>query len=177
MNALDKLDGWAPRDRHCTILPALAAFAPMAIDAIGGATGGGGQSPSGAAPAPLPPSQQQAQETAVDTSVTVVTNVNGAPININIGGSQQADGSLGGGRYFDRGVDETGLYAPFGTLQSVSEARDVQWGGWMHPEDPRSIELAPANTIGGVPVVPVVIAVALVGAVGLALIKRKSRVR
>lgn len=149
---------------YCTILPALAAFAPMAIDAIGGATGGGsaGGKPSGGAPAPSQ-MQKQDQETSVDTSIRIDTSVIGAPININIGGAQQADGSLGGGRYLDRGVDAPGIEAPFGTLQSVAESREVQWGAWMAP--PGQSGASPVFLIGGV---------VIVGAIGLALIMRKK---
>lgn len=151
--------------RFCSVVPALAAFAPMAIDAIGGATGGGGGT-SGAKSAPAPSQmQRQDQETSVDTSIRIDTSVIGAPININIGGQQQADGSLGGGRYPDRGVDTPLVEAPFGTLQSVAESRDVQWSGWMAPRnEPGS---SPVLLIGGV---------ALVGAVGVALIMRRKRV-
>ena len=153
--------------RYCSILPALAAFAPMAIDAIGGMAGGSGGSAGSAAPRAAPPPsqlQQQDQETSVDTSIRIDTSVIGAPININIGGSQQADGTLSGGRYLDRGVDTPLVDAPFGTLQSVSEYRDVQWNGFAAPSGSGS----PVLLIGGVLVV---------GAVGLALIMRRRHVR
>ena len=95
--------------------------------ALGALSGGGKSGGSGAA---APPSQTQTsrQDTSVDLSVE--TNVIGAPININVGGQQQADGSLSGRRYLDRGVDEPRLYAPFGTMQDVQTATRTEPAIW-----------------------------------------------
>jgi|CXWL01.1.fsa_nt_gi hypothetical protein len=95
----------------------------------GGSKSSGGS--SGAAALPISTTQTNRQDVAID--LTVDNNLVGAPININIGGQQQADGSLGAGQnYRDRGVDEPRLYAPFGTMQDVQTAtrtEPVIWDG------------------------------------------------
>lgn len=115
-----------------------------------GATGllGGGKSSSGSSgSAALPISTTQTNRQDVTLDLTVDNNLVGAPININIGGQQEADGSLGAGQtYRDRGVDEPSLYAPFGTMQDVQTAtrtEPVIWDGktvcplprWAYPAD------------------------------------------
>ena len=179
MRLLDKLECWGPPSRHCFFLPMLASLAaPYIADAVGGDSGGGsGSAPQGQqAPAP---SQLQKQDTSVatDTNVNVITTVNGTPININIGGTQTPDGSLSGGRYFDRGVDEPSLYAPFGTLQDIEQGQTVQWGGWLKPGDPRSIEPDLGITSSPRSLILIGGGVLIVLAVGAAIIKRGKRVR
>lgn len=173
MNALARLECWGPRSRFCSFLPALASLAaPYVAGAMNGSDGS--QSPGGGGTGPQtapPPSQmqQQDQDTSVDTSVVVSTNVYGAPVNINIGGTQEPDGSFGGGRYFDQGVNAQGLNAPFGTMSGLLESQDVQWGGWMAPNRPLESLGAPGD---GMPVSVMIGGVLIVGAIGFALIKR-----
>lgn len=121
-------------------------------------TGGGGGVPLGMGGAP----------TDQDTNINIENNLVGAPININIGGQQQADGSLGAGqRYNDRGVDTPGVNAPFGTMQDVAgtyQTNSVAWNDIFQtgPQPGSSNKIF--WIVGGVLVV---------AGAGLALVKRR----
>lgn len=136
-------------------LPLLTASAPSLINTFGGG-GGGGKSGGGGV---LPLSQDSKQDTSVGTSVE--TNVYGAPININIGGQQQADGSLSGGRYLDRGVDEPDLDAPFGTLQGDA-SQPVSFSDYFSPTPKPAVPMI-VWVVGGL----------VTAGAGLAFLRRK----
>lgn len=96
-------------------LPLLTAAAPSLISTFGG---GSGKPAGGGAGGGAPLEQTSRQDVSV--FVDNVNNVIGAPVNINFGGNQSADGSLSGQRFLDRGVDTPLIQdAPFGALQSV----------------------------------------------------------
>ena len=135
-------------------LPLLTAAAPSLISTFGGGSGGGRSSGGG-----VPLSQDSRQDTSTFTDVE--TNVFGAPININIGGQQQADGTLTGQRYLDRGVDEPGLYAPFGSLQGVRSEQASFFDDFFERPKPA---IPPMVWVGGV---------LIVAGAGFAFIKRK----
>jgi hypothetical protein len=135
-------------------LPLLSAAAPSLINTFGG--GGGGRSGGGGG---QPLAQDSKQD--VSTFTDVETNVIGAPININIGGQQQADGSLSGQRYLNRGVEEPSLYAPFGTMQGTDAQQVGFTDGWFSKPKPA---IPPVVLIGGG---------LIVAGAGLAFLKRK----
>lgn len=137
-------------------LPLLTAAAPSLINTFGG---GGGRSGGGSGAGPFE------QNTRVETfnDIGVDTNVIGAPININIGGQQSADGSLSGGRYLDRGVDELLLNAPFGVLQGT-DTRQIGFSDYFSDAPPAPM-IPTAVWIGGGLVV---------AGVGVALLRRKT---
>jgi hypothetical protein len=94
-------------------LPLLTAASPALISTFGGGgkSGGGGGMPMG----------QDVRQEQSSGPIIVENNSNlvGGAVTINLGGNQQVDGTLAGERYLDRGVDEPGLYAPFGTMQNA----------------------------------------------------------
>jgi hypothetical protein len=138
-------------------LPLLTAAAPSLINTFGGGgkAGGGG----GAGVGPI--EQTVKQETYNDIGVD--TNVVGAPININIGGTQSANGSLDGGRFLDHGVDEQGLNAPFGVMQGT-DTQQVGFNDYF-ASTPAAPMIPTAVWIGGGLVV---------AGVGVALLRRKT---